>query len=82
MIPTMLAAAGVPDIKEKLLEGYQAGDKNFKLHLDGYNMLPYFKGEAEESPEGDLLFRCRRQPECHSLQQLETAFYHHGRSHQ
>jgi arylsulfatase len=47
---TFLAAAGVPDIKEKLLEGYQAGDKTFKVHLDGFNMLPYLKGEVKESP--------------------------------
>ena len=47
---TFLAAAGVPDVKEKLLEGHQAGDKIFKVHLDGYNMLPYLMGEVEESP--------------------------------
>ena len=38
MLPTMLAAAGVPDVKEKLLTGYKAGDKTFKVHLDGYNL--------------------------------------------
>ena len=47
---TFLAAAGVPDVKEKLLEGHQAGDKIVKVHLDGYNMLPYLMGEVEESP--------------------------------
>jgi arylsulfatase A-like enzyme len=47
---TLLAAAGEPDIKAKLLAGYQAGDKTFKVHLDGWNMLPYFTGEAQESP--------------------------------
>jgi arylsulfatase A-like enzyme len=50
VLPTLLAAAGVPDIKEKLLNGYKAGDKTFKVHLDGYNMLPYFAGEVKESP--------------------------------
>ncbi|HRW50361.1 MAG TPA: sulfatase-like hydrolase/transferase, partial [Caldilinea sp.] len=63
-MPTFLAAAGVPDIKERLLEGYQAGDKNFNVHLDGYNILPYLKGEEAESPrtaffyisdDGDIL---------------------------
>jgi arylsulfatase len=39
IVPTVMAAAGVPDIKEKLLEGYQAGDKHFHVHLDGYNQL-------------------------------------------
>jgi arylsulfatase A-like enzyme len=37
-MPTFLAAAGVPDVKEKLLKGYQAGDKTFKVHLDAYDM--------------------------------------------
>ena len=32
MLPTLLAAAGVPDIKEKLLKGHEAGDKTFKVH--------------------------------------------------
>ena len=40
-LPTFLAAAGVPDIKEKLLTGYKAGATTFKVHLDGYNQLPY-----------------------------------------
>ena len=56
MMPTLLAAAGVPDVKEKLLEGYQAGDKNFKIHLDGYNMMPYFNGEVEEAPRKEIFY--------------------------
>jgi arylsulfatase A-like enzyme len=47
---TLLAAAGMPDIKDKLLEGYQAGDKYFKVCLDGFNMLPYLMGEVSDSP--------------------------------
>jgi arylsulfatase A-like enzyme len=50
VLPTLLACAGEPDIKEKLLEGHQAGDKHFTVHLDGFNMLPYFTGEVEKSP--------------------------------
>src|SRR5262245_6489408 len=42
--PTLMAAAGDPDIKEKLLKGHQAGSKTFKVHLDGYNQLPYLTG--------------------------------------
>ena len=49
-LPTLLAAAGEPEIKEKLLEGHQAGDTTYKVHIDGYNMLPYFMGEAEKGP--------------------------------
>jgi arylsulfatase len=47
---TFLAAAGEPDIKEKLLNGHKVGDKTFKVHIDGYNMLPYLCGEVKESP--------------------------------
>jgi arylsulfatase A-like enzyme len=56
MMPTLLAAAGVPDVKERLLTGYQAGDKNFKVHLDGYNLLPYWKGDVEESPRREIFY--------------------------
>jgi arylsulfatase A-like enzyme len=49
-LPTLLAAAGEPDINAKLLNGYKAGDKTFKVHIDGLNMLPYLTGEVKESP--------------------------------
>lgn len=55
-MPTLLAAAGVPDVKEQLLNGYQVGDKNFKAHLDGYNAMPYFKGETEEAPRKEIFY--------------------------
>jgi arylsulfatase A-like enzyme len=45
-LPTLLAAAGEPDIKEKLLTSYQAGEKTFSNHLDGYNFKAYFEGTA------------------------------------
>ena len=44
-MPTLLAAAGVPDVKEQLLTGMKVGDKTFKVHLDGYNLLPYLTGQ-------------------------------------
>ena len=50
MLPTLLAAAGEPDIKEKLLAGHKAGAKTFKVQIDGFNMLPYLTGEVKESP--------------------------------
>lgn len=56
MLPTLLAAAGVPDIKEKLLEGYQTGDKTFKVHLDGYNMMDFWKGEVKEAPRNEIFY--------------------------
>jgi arylsulfatase len=49
VVPTILAAAGRADVKEKLLDGYQAGEKNFRVHLDGQNQLPYLTGESDES---------------------------------
>ncbi|MBB6459328.1 arylsulfatase [Flammeovirga kamogawensis] len=50
-LPTLVAAAGDTDIKEKLLKGgYEANGKSFKIHLDGYNMLPYLQGKVEDSP--------------------------------
>jgi arylsulfatase len=55
-LPTFLAAAGEPGIREKLLEGYQAGEKAFKVHLDGYNLLPYLTGEVEKSPRNEFFY--------------------------
>jgi arylsulfatase len=45
-LPTLLAAAGVPDVKERLLQGHQAGAKSFKVHLDGYNQLDHLMGKG------------------------------------
>jgi len=56
MLPTIVAAAGEPDIKEKLLQGHQAGEKNFRVHLDGFNLMPYFTGQAEESPRESIFY--------------------------
>jgi arylsulfatase len=56
VVPTIMAAAGVPDVKEQLLEGYQAGDQQFRVHLDGYNQLPYLSGEADESPRNEFFY--------------------------
>ncbi len=55
-MPTLVAAAGDPNIKEKLLAGHQAGDKNFKVHIDGYNFLPYLRGEVEQSPRREFFY--------------------------
>jgi arylsulfatase len=56
MLPTLLAVAGVPDIKEKLLKGHKVGDKTFKVHLDGYNLVPLLRGEVKESPRKEMLY--------------------------
>jgi arylsulfatase len=57
-MPTLLAAAGVPDVKEKLASkgGYQANGKKFRVHLDGYNFKPYFEGKEEKGPRREIMY--------------------------
>ena len=55
-MPTLLTAAGTPDIKKKLLTGYRAGGKNYKVHLDGYNFLPVLTGKEQDSPRHDIFY--------------------------
>jgi arylsulfatase len=55
-LPTLLAAAGAPDVKEKLLDGYTAGEKTYKVHIDGFNMIPYLTGEVEKSPRQTFFY--------------------------
>src|SRR5689334_2891739 len=54
--PTLTAAAGVADVKENLLTGYQAGNKRFKVHLDGYDLSPALKGTAKEWPRKEFFY--------------------------
>ena len=56
MFPTLLAAAGNPDVTKQLLDGCTVGDKKFNVHLDGYNMIPYFSGQAKESPRDAIVY--------------------------
>ena len=55
-LPTILAAAGEPAIKDKLLQGHHAGDKTFKVHLDGYNQLPFLTSEVDKSPREEFFY--------------------------
>ena len=55
-LATFLAAVGEVDIKEKLLKGHTIGDKTYKVHIDGFNMLPYLKGEVDESPRRSFFY--------------------------
>jgi arylsulfatase A-like enzyme len=57
-MPTLLAAAGVPDVKEKLASrnGYRANGKKFRVHLDGYNFKPYFEGKEEKGPRREIMY--------------------------
>jgi arylsulfatase A-like enzyme len=45
-MPTLLAAAGEPDVKEKLLDGHRADGKNFRAHLDGYDQTALLRGDG------------------------------------
>ncbi len=56
MLPTFLHAAGEPDIAAKLLAGATIGGKTYKVHLDGYNMMPYLTGEVKESPRNGFFY--------------------------
>jgi len=55
-MPTLVAVAGQDDVKEKLLKGYTVDGKTFKVHLDGYNFLPYLTGEADEGPREEIFY--------------------------
>ena len=56
-LPTFLAAAGEPDIGEKLEKGHKVGEgRQFKVHLDAYNLLPYLTGEVETSPRRGFIY--------------------------
>jgi arylsulfatase A-like enzyme len=56
LIPTFAAAGGDGDIVAKCRRGLQIGSKSFKVHLDGYNLMPFFKGEVKESPRKDFIY--------------------------
>ena len=55
MLPTLLAAAGVPDVKEQLLKGMKVGNKTFKVHLDGYNITDALAGKSP-SPRHEFFY--------------------------
>jgi arylsulfatase A-like enzyme len=55
-LPTFLAMAGEPDIVEKLKKGHKAGDKTFKVHIDGYNLLDFLTKEGVKSPRKGFIY--------------------------
>jgi len=55
-LPTFLAIAGESDVKEKLLDGHRAIGRKYKVHLDGYNFLPYLTGEEESGPRDEIFY--------------------------
>lgn len=55
-LPTLLAAAGDPDIADKLKTGHTIGDTTYRVHIDGFNLLPYLTGEVDESPRRGFFY--------------------------
>lgn len=55
-MPTLLAAVGEPDIKEKLLKGHKANNKTFKAHLDGYNQLDLLTGKSDTGARNEIFY--------------------------
>jgi arylsulfatase len=56
MLPTLLAAAGDPNIVDECLEGFKAGGKTYRVHLDGYNLMPAFQGDKSEWPRKEMMY--------------------------
>jgi arylsulfatase len=56
LLPTILAAAGDADVKDKLSKGYKVGDMTYKVHLDGDNLVPYLTGQVAKSPRESFLY--------------------------
>jgi arylsulfatase len=56
MLPTILAVAGDPQVSDKLRTGYKIGDLTYKVHLDGYNLVPYLTGQATKSPRESFFY--------------------------
>jgi len=55
-VPTLMAAVGEDDIKDKLLKGHKADGKTFKVHLDGYNFLPHLTGKEAKGPRREFFY--------------------------
>lgn len=55
-LPTFTAAAGDPDVKTKLLQGFKAGNLTYKVHLDGYNFVPQLTGKEAKGPRKEIFY--------------------------
>jgi arylsulfatase len=55
-LPTLLAIAGDEDVKQKLLKGQKVGDVTYKVHLDGFNLVPFLTGQVEKSPRDSFIY--------------------------
>jgi len=55
-MPTLVAAAGEPNVKQKLMEGYTANGRQFRIHPDGDNFVPYLTGQVKEGPRKSIFY--------------------------
>jgi arylsulfatase A-like enzyme len=55
-LPTLVAIAGDPQVADKLAKGYRVGSMNYKVHLDGYNLVPYLTGQGDKSPRDSFIY--------------------------
>src|SRR5215831_6340203 len=55
-LPTLVALAGDAEVTQKLLKGYKVGDMTYKVHLDGYNLVPYLTGQAPKGPRESFIY--------------------------
>ena len=55
-LPTFLSAAGDAEIVDKLKAGHTIGDTTYKVHIDGYDLVPYLTGEVASSPRKGLVY--------------------------
>jgi len=55
-VPTIMAAVGEPNIKQELMKGKQIDDKNFRVHLDGHNFLPYLSAKTDKGPRDSFFY--------------------------
>ncbi len=67
-LPTLLALAGDEEVTQKLLKGAKIGDMTYKVHLDGFNLVPYLSGQTDKSPRESFLY-------CNDDQQLTGLRY-------
>jgi arylsulfatase len=67
-LPTLVAMAGDSNVTDKLFKGYKIGDMTYKVHPDGYNLVPYLTGQVDTSPRESFLY-------CNDDQQLTGLRY-------
>ncbi|MBP3959947.1 arylsulfatase [Gemmata sp. G18] len=67
-LPTLLAVAGDTEVTDKLLKGYKVGDMSYKIHLDGFNLVPYLTGQVNKSPRDSFIY-------CNDEQQVVALRY-------